>query len=218
MNFIFSSAAFLILIAYHIHLIVKVRRSPESTSIGVNNNTRRIWVETIMAEKRDILAVQTLRNLSMASSLLASTAIIVGLAIINVNLNPGGFGNAAQSVQTPGSHDEWLWNAKTMILAALFLSGFFNFTIAIRYYNHTAFMINTPADRDASINPASVSETVNRGAFHYTLGMRAYYLAIPLSLWFFGETLLFAGATILLILLGNMDHIKKQRAPAGNAI
>jgi len=79
---IFASLSFLILVIYHGHLIYKVRTAPMTTSIGLTNHLRREWVQTVMDEKRDILAVQTLRNLVMASSFLASAAILIGLSIL----------------------------------------------------------------------------------------------------------------------------------------
>jgi len=68
LEFYLTSASFLILIIYHVRLAYLVRRHPLTTSIGVTNHLRGHWVESIMADKRDILAVQTLRNWVMASS------------------------------------------------------------------------------------------------------------------------------------------------------
>ncbi len=209
MNLVFSLTAFLILTAYHVHLVTRVLRCPESTSIGANNRTRRFWVQSVMEKKLDILAVQTLRNLSMASSLLASTAILIGLAIINVSLGSRGIPIANENLPVLSGDSEIFWKARMVALAVIFIFAFFNFTLAIRHYNHAAFMINVPSDRDPSIMPATVSQTINRGALHYTLGMRCYYLAIPFAFWLLGDIALLTSASILVVLLWKFDHIKR---------
>lgn len=61
-----------------------VRTKPLETSIGLTNRLRWGWVETVMEEKRDLLAVQTLRNWVMAASFLASAAILVAIVILNI--------------------------------------------------------------------------------------------------------------------------------------
>jgi uncharacterized membrane protein len=74
---------FFILLIYHVHLVYLVRTAPLKTAIGTTNQLRRDWVQTIMEDGRDILAVQTIRNWVMASSFLASSAILISLGIIN---------------------------------------------------------------------------------------------------------------------------------------
>jgi uncharacterized membrane protein len=51
-----------------------------------------------------------------------------------------------------------------------------------------------------------VAAGLNRAALHYTLGMRGYYLAVPLTLWLFGPELLLAGAVVLALILIPLDR------------
>jgi len=76
LEIIFSSAAFLALFIYHVYLVYKVRRDPLTTAIGITNHARYMWVKGVIRDKRDILAVQTLRNQVMAATFLASTAFL----------------------------------------------------------------------------------------------------------------------------------------------
>ena len=88
LEILFTSTAFLILLIYHIHLIHQLRKAPMTTSIGLTNHLRLEWVESVRRDNRHILAVQTMRNWVMASSFLASTAVLISLAIINAALKP----------------------------------------------------------------------------------------------------------------------------------
>ena len=70
-------ASVLLVAAYHIFLRHKVRHDPTYTVQAVNRIARTAWVETIMQnDKHAVLAVQTLRNSTMAATFLASTAEI----------------------------------------------------------------------------------------------------------------------------------------------
>jgi uncharacterized membrane protein len=70
-------ATFMILLTYHVYLFIRIRRAPLSTAIGITNHVRHKWVQSVMQNGRDILAVQTLRNQVMAATFLASTAILI---------------------------------------------------------------------------------------------------------------------------------------------
>ncbi|RYR58163.1 hypothetical protein Ahy_A05g023832 [Arachis hypogaea] len=73
-------------ICYHIWLWHKTRTHPFSTSIGINANARRFWVPAMLKdiEKKNILVAQSLRNLIMGSTLMATTSILLsaGLAAV----------------------------------------------------------------------------------------------------------------------------------------
>jgi uncharacterized membrane protein len=194
------------IIAYHVHLIYVVRRKPLTTMVGITNRVRCKWVQSVMADRRDILAVQTLRNQMMAATFLASTAILISLGLLGAAIRPGLFGEISQALNLTGARTETLWMIKLMILAVLFFSAFFNFTLAIRYYNHTGFMINLADSGEADSSAEAVAEVLNLGALHYTLGMRGYYLSIPLVLWIFGPLWMLAGTAILLLVLYWLDR------------
>jgi len=131
------------LVAYHIDLLREMRNDPLSTSLGLAGRTRALWVQTIMKSGKDILAVQTLRNWTMAAPFLSCWA---------------------------------------------------------------PFMINLPVDAGTEISVEDVVETLDRGGTHYTLGMRGYYLAIPLALWLFGPLWMLAGALLLLVTRYRLDR------------
>jgi uncharacterized membrane protein len=191
---------------YHLHLYIKVKRNPGVTAVGMTNLMRQKWVETIMAERRDILAVQTLRNHVMASSLLASTSILIALGIVNTVVRPAGFQEITHALNIVGTRSETLWVVKLMLLAVDFFLGFFNFTLAIRYFNHAGFGLGLPDQHAGVASHEFVIEVVNHASLHYTIGMRCYYLAIPLGLWIFGPIWMLVGALVLVPVLYRLDR------------
>ena len=164
-----------------------------------------------MEDRRDILAVQTLRNQVMAATFLASTAILISLGLLNAAIRPGIFNEISQALNLTGARNETLWMLKLMLLAVLFFSAFFNFTLSIRYYNNAGFMINISESTESFVSPVSVAEVLNQAALHCFLGMRGYYLSVPLVLWIFGPLWMFVGTAVLLGILYRLDREAEQQ-------
>ncbi len=195
-----------ILISYHIHLYLKVRRDPFMTAIGITSHAREMWVKGIIRGKHDILAVQTLRNQVMASTFLASTAILICIGSFNAAFRPGMFNEVSHALNMLGTKTEALWMFKLLLLGIIFFFTFFNFTLCLRYYNHVSFMINTFQQDDSSVSPEVVTHIINHGALHYTIGMRGFYLSIPLALWLFGPLWMLVGSIVLVTVLYRIDR------------
>ena len=86
LNLIAFSASSACILAYHLYLRTRLRDDPSYTIQAVNAQARTAWVEKIMADRsgKDILAVQTLRNSTMAATFLASTAILLIMGVLNL--------------------------------------------------------------------------------------------------------------------------------------
>ncbi|CAH1427482.1 unnamed protein product [Lactuca virosa] len=109
LDLIMIPLSFIISISYNLWLWHKVRTEPLSTVIGANAHGRRLWVSTIMKDndKKNILAIQTIRNTIMGSTLMATTSIVLccGLAAVV---------SSSYSVKTPlnntiyGAHGQFM--------------------------------------------------------------------------------------------------------------
>ncbi len=110
-----TSASFLLLIVYHAYLIYRIHTKPLTTSIGVTNHLRGHWVESIMEHNRDILAVQTLRNWVMASSFLASTAILISLGLVSIAASPEKMAEISPTLKELVREHRVLWLFKLMV-------------------------------------------------------------------------------------------------------
>jgi uncharacterized membrane protein len=201
-----TSAAFFLIIVYHVQLIHQIRSRPLTTAMGITNHLRGHWVESIMENNRDLLAVQTLRNWVMTSSFLASTAILISVGLITVAASPEKMAEISPSLQELVREHRVLWLFKLMVLMLDFFFIFFNFTLAIRYYNHVNFMINVPSTLAHKITPEYITGILNRGMMHYNLGMRGYYLGVLLVLWLFGPIWMLLGTVIMLLVLYHLDR------------
>ncbi|HEX5959147.1 MAG TPA: DUF599 domain-containing protein, partial [Hyphomicrobiaceae bacterium] len=145
----------LVIVAYEIYINRRERHHPGSGTQALNALARTRWVESIMREgRRDVLAVQTLRNSVMAASIMASTAIL--LVIGTLNLGAEGARLEAMLGAFAGRHSAASAGDHALIVLLLladFFVAFFMFSMAIRFYNHVGYMINLPPAESPAFPP-----------------------------------------------------------------
>jgi len=204
----------LILGGYHLFLLIRLRRDRAYTIQAVNALARTAWVEKVMRDgDKDLLAVQTLRNAIMGPTFLASTAVLLIVGTLTLSGQGDRLGQSWQALNLFGATHVGLWQAKVLCLVVDFMAAFFCFAMAIRLFIHVGFMINVPmAPGREAMSPQHVAMHLNRaGAFH-SIGMRAYYLSVPLVLWLFGPHFMLLGSVILVPFLFLLD--RAPRLPA----
>ena len=208
----FDISAYLISLAliggYHLYLRIRVRHNRAYTIQSVNNAARAAWVENIMADKtQGILAVQTLRNSTMAATFLASTAIILIIGVLNLMQKSAVDDNVLHSLQSSLLSGDHIEQFKLLILLVAFFWAFFSFSMAVRMYNHVGYLINASNTAQGFCpTPRYVSELLNRSGKYYSTGMRAYYLSVPLVFALFNPYYMILASLGLIIALFTIDR------------
>ena len=110
------------LTGYHLAVARRITRMPEKTAIGCSSRMRERWVASIMAEKKDILAVQTMRNWIIAATFLASTSILISLGLLGAALKPSAIEDISHAMNLVGTINETLWMATGTVILILVLS------------------------------------------------------------------------------------------------
>ena len=201
----------ILLAAYHVYLRYKIRQNPAYTVQAVNVMARTIWVETIMQERKDILAVQTLRNSTMAATFLASTAVLLIIGVLTLTGRGNEFSDSWHALNMMGARHTELLLAKLLLMLLDLFVAFFSFSMSIRLYNHVGFMINVPLKLNHKIiNPEHVAIHLNRAGRYYSIGMRAYYFLLPQVFWLFGPQFLLAASVGLIFVLYQIDRAPKN--------
>lgn len=199
------------LAGYHLWLLYAILRHPTRTVIGLNAMARKRWVAAMMAntEKNGVLAVQTLRNNIMASTVLATTAITLVSAIsvfIGVT-SPAPSPSKAAPRLVYGSKAQEVFAAKYLAVSLCFMLAFVCNVQAIRLYAHASFLLGglPPGDETREEFAAYVARTVNRGSYAWSLGLRAFYVSLALFLWTFGPIPMLACSVLMCALLYFLD-------------
>jgi uncharacterized membrane protein len=165
-----------------------------------------------MREKRDVLAVQTLRNSTMAATFLASTSVLLIIGVLTLSESDK-LQTSWHVLNTFGAKHPELWLIKILSLLMDLFVAFFSFSMSIRIFNHVGYMINVPLElKHKMITPAHVATHLNRAGNFYSIGMRAYYFTVPLVFWLFGPHFMFVSTIGLLIALYRIDRAPKIRS------
>ncbi|XAR52129.1 hypothetical protein NMG60_11020040 [Bertholletia excelsa] len=214
LDYLFVPGGILVMVAYHIWLLYHVVKHPVRTIIGINAINRRFWVRFMMedVEKNGVLAVQTLRNNIMASTLMASTAIML-CSLIAVLMTSGSSDSSVNVVY--GHRSEFGCSIKFFSILVCFLVSFLLNVQSIRYFSHAGILINVPyqtlfhnephRQNSRNLMAEYVASVVNRGSYFWSLGLRAFYFSFPLFLWIFGPIPMFLSSLVLVFLLYFLD-------------
>uniref|UniRef100_A0A804RG97 DUF599 family protein n=1 Tax=Zea mays TaxID=4577 RepID=A0A804RG97_MAIZE len=202
-----------VMVGYHVWLLLRIRSRPETTVIGINAVNRRIWVRHIMEDpsgKHAVLAVQTLRNTIMASTVLASVAITLS-SLVAALMASGAAAHGGLLLSAPGGGSEAALAAKFLAVLVCFLVAFLLNVQSIRYYSHTGLLVNVPlaAHRRPARAVGYVTAALNRGFYFWSLGVRAYYFSCPVFLWLFGPVPMCASCVAMVAALYFLDVNKE---------
>ncbi|KAG6484130.1 uncharacterized protein LOC122017037 [Zingiber officinale] len=194
------------LLVYHLWLWYRVSSKPLHTIIGINSIGRRLWVKAMMKDndKKNILAVQTLRNTMMGSTLMATTSILLcsGLAAVL---------SSTYSVKRPlydsvfGAHGDFTVLLKFVSLLVVLVFAFLCHSLSIRFLNQACFLINVTPSHDSHVTVAYVVDLLEKGFALNTVGNRLFYAALPLLLWTFGPLLVVFSSLTMVLIFYNLD-------------
>ncbi|KAH8939575.1 hypothetical protein BDL97_15G043100 [Sphagnum fallax] len=153
-------------ISYHAILFHRVRHTPLRTVIGFNQIARRLWVYSMMKdnEKKNLLAIQSLRNTIMGSTLMASTAILMS-STTGVFMTSTYFNSMSKPML--GGANDTLTSVKYMTLLFCFLFAFLCFMQSVRYLNHVNFLINVPLHIEPFSSSSSSNSATNLYNHHH---------------------------------------------------
>lgn len=188
---------------YHIFYYYRVAHLPTHIFKGKINIIRRTWVANMLKPGNAIVAVQTLRNIHMAASFLASSSIVFIGSILYLVFN---IEQTAGIVRGRGTIaiEDYLIFVKLSTLMVMFLLSLLNFSLCIRLLNYLVILIGASPDTIEETMGMSAVDYIHKmfstAGMHYTFGIRGFYYTIPLIAWFMG-TWLFVAITILVLLL-----------------
>ena len=206
----FAGSACLVM-AYQIYLGWRTRMDPASSAQDIMLAARAAWVASVMRERRDILAVQTLRNSTMAASFMASTAVLLIIGVLTLSAQGDKLSGTWHALNFLGQTSNEMWMFKLLMMLFDLLFAFFSFAMAVRIFHHIGYLINVPLDKAVEATQISQVEAhLNRAGTYYRIGMRTYYFTVPLLLWLFGPTWLLGATLAMVFFMFHLDRAPKR--------
>ncbi|KAJ7516123.1 hypothetical protein O6H91_22G044000 [Diphasiastrum complanatum] len=199
------------LLSYHVYHHVQIKINPLQTIIGINNLGKRAWVRCIMQnnDQRNVLAVQTLRNSIMGSTLMATAAILLSTGLAAFLSTTTESINATVQTSIYGDKGSILVPLKFLSILFCFLFSFICYMQSIRFINYVNYLINVPLlDSTTKWSPEFVGDVLVRGGTYHSIGTRSFYTAFALMLWIFGPIPAAITAVALIPFFYHLDFVK----------
>eukprot|EP00253_Pinus_taeda_P030008 PITA_30008 len=185
----------LFMVAYHLYLLYRIKKYPNTTVTGFENANKRVWVQQMMMgfdfnnqledvpNKTSIALTVVSSNIS-AAVYLASLSLTISSVIGTVLSFAKQSNNSISSSRLVteiffGNQNSLMSTLKYASLLICFLLAFISYVQCVRYFVHASFLINTP---NSAVPEHYVEMAVIRGSNFWSLGIRAYYFAFPLLL------------------------------------
>lgn len=111
--------------AYNLYIRFRESSNPGYTIHGISRTARVQWVESILEKKNGILAVQTLRNATMASTFMASTSVLLAVGVLSLTGNGENVRHTWHSLNFFGSVEPGMFAFKILALLLNFFLAFF---------------------------------------------------------------------------------------------
>jgi uncharacterized membrane protein len=193
-------------VVYHSFYAVWTLRHPLETVKGKTHLYRRTWVKRILDRDEQMLAVQSVRNLLMTSSFMASSALLVIAVILNFLLGQR---------SAPDPNPALVF--KLLLLVAVYGYAFFSFLLSTRYLNHFTILIGADRDLIGSVEPVDavsfLTNILNRAGNRFTMGQRAFYFSLPIVAWVVDPIAFLVFTIAIFVFLAAFLDFKKWRPP-----
>ncbi|WP_233575592.1 DUF599 domain-containing protein [Noviherbaspirillum saxi] len=195
-------------VSYYLFLLRQTRRDPNYTIHAINQKARHLWVTEVMKDSRhDVMAVQTLRNYAMAATFKASSAILLIIGTLTLSGQAENLAKSWHVLNLGGSPAPEWWTIKILCLLTALIVAFFAFSMSIRLLNHVVFMVSIPPEQaHGALAPDKVAQRLNHAGAYYSVGMRAFFITVPLVFWLFGPVFLVLATLGLVIVLFRLDR------------
>ncbi|XP_039120280.1 uncharacterized protein LOC120256659 [Dioscorea cayenensis subsp. rotundata] len=213
MDVIMIPSGVLFPIVYHGWLFYMVRTRPQRTNLGIDAVGQQLWISAMLKDndKKNILAVQTLRNSIMSSTLMASTCILICCGLLTFTSNI--YSHRSYETSTFDSSGAITLAFKSATLVLVFLSVFVSQALSIMFLNQVGILINILTMECCTITEQHVYILLRKGIFLNTVGNRLFFIALPLILWLFGPIPVFVCSLATVPVLYNLDIVPGEKKP-----
>lgn len=209
----------LFLVVYHVYLLCRIIKYPNTTVIGFENGNRQVWVQQMMKNMptNTSLALQVVSSNISAAVYLASLSLtissLIGTVVAFVTKSSSSTSsNLLVNEIIFGEKGSLISSIKYASILLCFLVSFISYVQCARYYIHVSFLISTP---NTSVPVEYIEKAVIRGSNFWALGMRAYYFAFPLLLWITGPITMFVCSLGMICFLYFLDFKASPIPPFG---
>ncbi|XP_007021604.2 PREDICTED: uncharacterized protein LOC18594088 [Theobroma cacao] len=203
LDLVLVPSGLLIMSAYHVFLLYRCLKLPQTTVSGYENHCKKAWVERMLqVEAKDRGLPLTAINSTISAATFLATISLTLSSLIGTWLAESSSSLFRNSL-IYGNTSSSIISVKYISLLFCFLVAFGSFLQCVGNFAHASFLISMP---NADIPVGCIQKAVIRGSACWSVGLRAIYFATTLLLWIFGPIPMFAASVIMVVSLHNLDR------------
>lgn len=165
-------------------------------------------------DKRNVLAIQTLRNSIMGATLMATSSVLVCCGLLTFATKTYGTNNPINAFNL-GGNDELKVDTKCAVLQLGFLAAFLCEALSIVCLTQVNMLINVLPNDTTPVWRNRVTKLLGKGISFGNVGNRLFLTMLPLTLWIFGPIFVFASSVGMVAVLYAVDIVGEDKAAVG---
>lgn len=198
--------------------IYSERGAAAGNLIGIMAKHRVQWMMAMLGRENRIVDTQIINSVITNATFLASTTILILAGLLAVLGAPEQVIAVVSDVPLAATTTRAAWEMKVIVMALMFVYGFFKFAWSMRQFNYCAVLIGAAppypeppeAHRDYA---AAAARIATLAAKHFNHGVRSYYFGMAALSWFVNPLLLFpATVFVVLVLYRREFHSRTLKA------
>jgi hypothetical protein len=170
-----AAGSLLALVGYELSLRRLERINPGASARSAHAQLRSAWVGALSRQAgSEMIAVQTLRNSLMSSTITASTAALAWMGALSLLVSSWAR-DPASATHHLSVRSLLIFVVLTTLLACHVCSA-----VAMRYFNHAGFVMSLPVDCAERCRRTAMADVyVRRAGLMYSWGLRCFLLLVP---------------------------------------
>ncbi|KAJ0088027.1 hypothetical protein Patl1_31558 [Pistacia atlantica] len=176
-----------LIVGYHVNLWCYFKIKPSRITIGIEALRRKEWFMNMKEgdDKKAMLAVQSLRNTLLTTTIAATIAILVELALAALTNNTYNASRIFQSVilEPQSGNGGRIFALKFGSTSFFLLASFFCSALGLGLLIDANFLVSAPEEFSF---PAYTQMVFEQGFMMAFIGNRILCMCFPLLLWMFG--------------------------------
>lgn len=181
-------------------------RDHSDNLLQIMNQYRLRWMQQMLKRGNRMADETAIGNLLRSIAFFASTSILILAGLVSLLGQQEQVTSVVQTLPYSTSSSVLLWEVKVLLLALIFIYGFFKFTWSLRQYNYAAiFVVAAPLEHEHQDYHDDIARSGARllanAARHFNMGLRAYYYGLAALAWFIHPGLFMLTSVIVVLIM-----------------
>ena len=167
---------------------------------------RHDWMRRILSREHHIEDVSILANLSNSATFFGSTTLLILGGLLAMLGTKDKVISVVADLPFAAKASDELWEVKIVLLILIFIYAFFLFTWSLRQFNFCSILVGAAprpgmSEIDTERYVRRAGRMVALAGSSFNNGLRAYYFALAVLMWFVHPWLMIIAAAVVVLIL-----------------